>query len=648
MKIAGAALNQTPLDWENNVRNIITAIKQAQSQNVQLLCLPELCLTGYGCEDVFLSPWLHKKALDKLFEILPYCSNITVSIGLPVSFNGNLYNTACLVKDKKILGFTAKQFLANDGVHYEHRWFTPWKADLIDLLTITNKRSGSSNNSKYKFGDVIYDTGETKIGFEICEDALHENRPCIRHSKKNVNLILNPSASPFTIGKSQKREELVTNSSKKFNCTYMYANLLGNEAGRLIFDGEILIAQNGKLLQRNKKLSFEDVNLVTAEINFKAPLITGLKTANHKKETEFLNAATLGLFDYLRKSKSKGFVISLSGGADSSTCAVLVAEMVKRAIDELGIEEFIKKLNIKNPKFEIRNSKLETRNSKLEIRNSKSEITNHESLSLNEKINHIISSILTCVYQGTKNSSKETYKSAQALADSISAAFYHWNIDEEIDLFTKKIESAIGRKFDWKNDDITLQNIQARTRSPLMWMMANAKNALLIVTSNRSEGDVGYATMDGDTSGSLAPIAGIDKVFIRQWLQWAERTLGYKALKNVNALTPSAELRPGEKSQTDEADLMPYPILTAIEKAAIGNRLSPVEVYDQLKGLEDDSLLKKHIRKFFTLWAKNQWKRERMAPSFYLDELNIDPRSWCRFPILSGGFEKELMELENL
>ncbi|MBW8049576.1 MAG: NAD(+) synthase [Cytophagales bacterium] len=628
MKIAGAALNQTPLDWDNNMRNIITAIKQAQSQNVQILCLPELCLTGYGCEDVFLSHWLHKKALDKLFEILPWCSNIIVSIGLPVYFNGNLYNTVCLVKNKKILGFTAKQFLANDGVHYEHRWFTPWKADLIDLLRITNKRSGSSNNSKYKFGDVIYDTGGIKIGFEICEDALHENRPCIRHSKKNVNLILNPSASPFTIGKSQKREELVTNSSKKFNCTYVYANLLGNEAGRLIFDGEILIAQNGKLLQRNKRLSFKDVNLVTAEINFKtSPIknlrgfenIEGAKTVEQKKETEFLNAATLGLFDYLRKSKSKGFVISLSGGADSSTCAVLVAEMVKRAIDELGTSRFLEKLNICS------------------------------GLGPNvETVKYLVSKILTCVYQGTKNSSKETYKSAKTLADSIGAVFYHWNIDEEIDLFTKKIESAIGRKFDWKNDDITLQNIQARTRSPLIWMMANSKNALLIVTSNRSEGDVGYATMDGDTSGSLAPIAGIDKVFIRQWLQWAERTLGYKALKNVNAFLPSAELRPSEKNQTDEADLMPYSTLIAIEKAAISDRLSPVEVYDQLKGLENDSLLKKHIRKFFTLWAKNQWKRERIAPSFYLDEFNIDPRSWCRFPILSGGFEKELKELDSL
>ncbi|MBY0425180.1 MAG: NAD+ synthetase, partial [Cytophagales bacterium] len=176
------------------------------------------------------------------------------------------------------------------------------------------------------------------------------------------------------------------------------------------------------------------------------------------------------------------------------------------------------------------------------------------------------------------------------------------------------------------------------------WMLANLNNALLITTSNRSEGDVGYATMDGDTSGSIAPIAGVDKSFIRKWLLWAENELGYSELSYVNGLSPSAELRPVEKTQTDESDLMPYDVLRAIEIEAIRNRNSPLGVYQILQGkkLEDDALLKSHIKKFFRLWTRNQWKRERIAPSFHLDDFNVDPRSWCRFPILSGGFEEEL------
>jgi NAD+ synthase (glutamine-hydrolysing) len=180
-------------------------------------------------------------------------------------------------------------------------------------------------------------------------------------------------------------------------------------------------------------------------------------------------------------------------------------------------------------------------------------------------------------------------------------------------------------------------------------MLANIKRAVLLTTSNRSEGDVGYATMDGDTSGSLAPIAGLSKIFIIQWLQWAETELGYSALQAVNNLAPTAELRPLEKQQTDEADLMPYITLAEIERHAILLRKPPAQVYEAMKATYPDHVqLKNYIKKFFRLWAANQWKRERLAPSFHVDELNVDPRTWCRFPILSSGFKDELEELDSM
>jgi NAD+ synthase (glutamine-hydrolysing) len=229
----------------------------------------------------------------------------------------------------------------------------------------------------------------------------------------------------------------------------------------------------------------------------------------------------------------------------------------------------------------------------------------------------------------------------------MGAAFHHWSIQSEVDSYTEKIEKALGRKTTWQQDDISLQNIQARARSPIIWMLANIQQAILLTTSNRSEGDVGYATMDGDTSGSLAPIAGLDKIFILQWLKWAEKNLGYKGLQAVNSLQPTAELKPGDQYQTDETDLMPYTTLIEIEYHAIMHRKSPVEVFEILKERYEDTVqLKNHIRKFFRLWSINQWKRERFAPSFHLDDINVDPRTWCRFPILSSGFDEELRELD--
>jgi NAD+ synthase (glutamine-hydrolysing) len=234
------------------------------------------------------------------------------------------------------------------------------------------------------------------------------------------------------------------------------------------------------------------------------------------------------------------------------------------------------------------------------------------------------------------------------VAESLGAEFYNWSIQTEVDSYTKKIEDAIGFPTSWDKDNIALQNIQARARSPIIWMLANLRQSILLTTSNRSEADVGYATMDGDTSGSLAPIAGVSKPTILEWLKWAETDLGYVGLRSVNSLQPTAELKPQEFNQTDEDDLMPYKTLVQIEHHAIQNRRSPLEVFEQMRAQTSDiALLKQHITKFFRLWSANQWKRERFAPSFHIDDINVDPRTWCRFPILSSGFKEELEKLGN-
>ncbi|MBC7450302.1 MAG: NAD+ synthetase, partial [Cytophagales bacterium] len=314
LRIGGAALNQTPIDWDHNFHTILKAITEAKNKQVDILCLPELCITGYGCEDLFLTDWVPDTALDYCFKIAEHCEDIVVSVGLPIRFHNLTYNCACLIADGKILGFSAKQFLANDGVHYETRWFTPWNKNSVQTFNY--------NNQSYPFGDVIYHVRGVHIGFEICEDAWRKDRVAIRHYEKGATLILNPSASHFSFGKSAIRYDLVIGGSERFNCTYVYANLLGNEAGRMIYDGEVLIAHKGKLIQRNARLSFKDVNLIYADIVIQTGEVPDVALTHDdlEKEFEFWEATSLGLFDYMRKSHSKGFVLSLSGGADSAAC----------------------------------------------------------------------------------------------------------------------------------------------------------------------------------------------------------------------------------------------------------------------------------------------------------------------------------------
>jgi NAD+ synthase (glutamine-hydrolysing) len=643
MRIAGAALNQIPFDWAHNIQNISVAIAQAKAEGVELLCLPELCLTGYNCEDLFLSDWLPAAALAHLQQIRPLTEGICVVVGLPVRLAHRTYNTAAVLRDGQILGFAAKQFLANDGVHYETRFFVPWAAG----ETTTVEHEGE----RWPLGDLTFEHQGVRFGFEICEDAWRPDdvRPACRLVGK-VDLIINPSASHFAMSKTDVRYKLVLNGSRKFNCTYLYANLLGNEAGRTIYDGEILIARNGHLLKRNQLLSFKEVDMEWVDVDFNEPLETAdtiVALPEPDEYRELNQAMSLGLFDYLRKARSRGFVLSLSGGADSCFCAVGVAEMVRLGVEELGVEEFKRRSGAfdEAKKVVTQPGAGGTAQQQATDVDNPTEAENQKPVTINQQlVNHL----LTCAYQGTVNSSDDTLNSAKELADSIGARFFDWTIDDEVAGYVGKIEHALGRDLTWQTDDLALQNIQARVRAPGIWLLANVQNCLLITTSNRSEASVGYCTMDGDTAGSISPIAGVDKDFVKKWLRWAQASLGYEALRHVNSLQPTAELRPLADKQTDERDLMPYVLLNRIERLAFYDRLAPAAVLAQLVAEEptyEPEQLRTYVKRFYQLWSRNQWKRERYAPSFHLDDYNVDPRSWLRFPILSGGFGEELAAL---
>ncbi|MCE6990346.1 NAD(+) synthase [Dyadobacter sp. CY323] len=667
IKVASGVVNQTPMAWEANTRNIIQAIEEAKKQQVSLLCLPELCISGYGCEDYFFAPDMVEQAQKCLLEIVRETDGIIVAVGLPVRHNASLYNAACLISNKQIVGFFCKQNLANNGIHYEARWFRPWQPGVVESIEV--------NQMFYPIGDIIFDIASgpilggshgVKIGFEICEDGWVSNRPARRHYDRGVDIILNPSASHFAFNKFMTREKLVVDASRAFSCSYIYTNLLGNEAGRAVYDGDAMIASNGELLASSDRFSYEDYLITTAVIDTETtrlsqvqskiavppkertwriparfdfpevepvfpqvPDIEPFEKGGALKEEEFARAVCLALFDYLRKSRSNGFTISLSGGADSCACTALCGLMIRLADESIGMARLKEKLSYIK---EIQSAETEEDLAKALIHN---------------------------IYQGTENSSSDTLESAQSLAESIGSTFYNVNINGLVETYKGLIEEQIGRKLSWETDDIALQNIQARVRAPGVWLLTNISNHLLLATSNRSEAAVGYATMDGDTAGSISPLAGIDKHYLRQWLRWLEtagcevkgKHIRIEGLKKVNSLQPTAELRPLAQTQTDEADLMPYEFLNDLENLAIRDKKSPLESYRNLhvryKAIYAPEQILGWTERFFKLWSRNQWKRERYAPSFHLDDHNLDPRSWCRFPILSGGFEKELKELAD-
>jgi NAD+ synthase (glutamine-hydrolysing) len=604
-----------------------------------------------------------------------------------------------VLADGALAAVVAKQSLAGDGIHYEPRWFRAWPARVRDVARLCGR--------EVPIGDLRLDFGGVTMGFEICEDAWVAKRPGAALALDSVDVIFNPSASHFSFGKREVRRRLVAEGSRAFGVAYVYANLLGNEAGRAIYDGHTLISApslvrahaagsagrhaagersspwsseeeesptndergvggglgpppssaGGADIIEGPRFSFREHVLVHAAIDLEeirarraatasftprlprdrelfvhAPVripeapreaatsrVAAWESGPHVKHEEFGRAVSLGLFDYLRKSRAQGFVVSLSGGADSAAISCLVAWMVRASSEEIGMPAL------------------------------RDRLSHVRDLASCESERDVVGRLLTTVYQSTVNSGSVTRNAARAVAEGIGARHHEVDVDALVKGYVALAEGALGRPLVWQTDDIALQNVQARVRSPSAWMLANVEGKLLLATSNRSEAAVGYATMDGDTSGGLSPIAGIDKNYLRSWLRWLEKdaatSLCVPALSAVNVQAPTAELRPADKKQTDEDDLMPYDILDRIERLMVRDRHAPLEIFEILRLERPDvpaHRLALWVERFFTLFARNQWKRERYAPSFHLDDESLDPKTFCRLPILSGGFAREL------
>lgn len=429
---------------------------------------------------------------------------------------------------------------------------------------------------------------------------------------------------------------------------------------------------------------------------------------------EFARATALGLFDYMRKSRSRGFALSLSGGADSATIAALIRLGVKWGRRSLGTRLFLRWLArpfssngsldafpalaaldaelgeaadaFENGDVEPLAALLKPLNSPQitvtagSAQNAQSSETTEGAQNAVESGNRvdfnaddwenalerrIVAPLLTTVYQATRNSGEITRVAAREVADFCGATHFVFNVDGIVEAYKELVADATGAPFDWTTDDLALQNIQARSRGPSVWLLANRSGRLLLSTGNRSEVACGYATMDGDTCGGLSPIAGIDKAFVRKWLVWAEKKgvlldfddqgneIRFKApaLRFINEQQPTAELRPVAAKQTDEADLMPYAILNLFERALIRDRLELDAAISRVRteaveagiAVDDETLAGWGVR-FCRLWARTQWKRQRYAPGFPLDDYDLSPNSWTRFPILSEGFEREIAD----
>lgn len=670
--IAAASLNQTVGDWVGNVRRIRAAIGEARARGARLLVLPEMCLPGYSLGDRLMMRDTIDRSWAGLCDLLPDTSGMVVMVGLPVRHRDVLYNAVAVLADGVLVGLVPKENLATGDVQYENRWFSGWPRGHVERFRVDEHRT-------VPIGTLLFEaTGLGRFAVEVCEDGWKGSRPGSLYALCGAHLVANPSASWFVLGKHRVRRQMVEQLSREDHVVYVYTSLLGCDATRLVFDGSVFVAQDGETLAEGDRFRFdEEVHVVDRVVDLAGlerlrmeegswrqqveamqrgahgrlpevvpvpgdfssdeappgvgpywlagteqgaidPSLTWLNESGTLERTiqardiphlELELALCMGLREYTSKCGIPGYVVALSGGRDSAMVATLVARSIRYDKPHLG----------------------------------------------DDALRAEVGRALVCAYMATDHSSDGTRDAAHGLAAELGATFHEVGIQPAVDQHVTLAKSLTGVELSWDDPahDITLQNVQARLRGSMIWMVANLRGYLLLSTSNKSEAAVGYATMDGDTSGGLSPIADVPKSLVQVWLAWAARFHGIDALEKVAAIPATAELRPPEQSQTDEADLMPFDVLDQLIFHFVQRGQAPVEMFRTLwptmsaRYQSDPRAFAVDIRRFVQMFCSAQWKRERFAISFRVAAFDLDPKTGFRFPPVQAPFTAELEALDH-
>ncbi len=596
IKIAIASLNPTINDWSGQLNLIRKALDKARTQNAKLLVLPELSIGTPDAGDLYQWPQSALFAEQALSELAPLTLGLTVICGAPFRYENHLYNVAAVFHDGMLRGIVPKRY--GERVTAEERWFSRW-----DYSKPLQQHLGAM------IGAWVSDIPELE-NLQICVGDIVHYPDLVPGC---LCVVLNNR--PFVM--NQYRTELKQHLalSEALGATIVRTNLLGSDDGTHVYDGGGFILNKGHIVALSPRFSFEDVVLITSEdkpAESFDPTLAHFEVSgsNPKSETDYPFAELelalcLALHDYLRRAHISRLCLALSGGRDSAMIAILAARLMAiRYPDE-------------SP----------------------------------EKLKDRMKDFLFCAYlPNISSSSDNTQKAALALAEHFGFSCPVIPINDMVAPNIAAIEQILGRKLTWEQDDLTLQNVQARARSTIIWTLANACDALLLTTGNLSESAVGYSTMDGDSSGCLDPIGNIPKTLVSAWLEWARNFHDIPELDLVFAQPPSAELRPIETDQQDEKDLMPYVVLDTYIDWFIVRKLSPKEVFSLAKQhlaefYHNDDEIRRDIKKFVSRCTHSQWKRVRYANSFKVMHYDIAPDSDLQWPCLQDAFPKALDEL---
>ncbi|CAL5356336.1 unnamed protein product [Camellia sinensis] len=657
LKVATCNLNQWAMEFECNVKNIKDSISRAKESGAVIRLGPELEITGYGCEDHFLELDTVTHAWECLKDILlgDWTDGILCSFGMPVLKGSERYNCQVLCLNRKIIMIRPKMWLANDGNYRELRWFTAWKQkELVDFqLPSEISMALSLQTVPFGYGYIQFLDTLRAVAAEVCEELF---TPIPLHAElalNGVEVFMNASGSHHQLRKLDLRLRAFVGATHSRGGVYMYSNHQGCDGGRLYYDGCSCVVVNEDVVAQGSQFSLKDVEVVVAQIdldavaslrgsiscfqeqasckpkvpsiaapyklcqpfNLQMSLSSPLEIRYHSPEEEIAFGPGCWLWDYLRRSGASGFLLPLSGGADSSSVAAIVGCMCQLVVKEIA-------------------------NGDEQVKADAIRIGHYTDGQFPTDSKEFAKRIFYTVFMGSENSSEATRTRAKVLADEIGSRHLDVNIDGVVSALLSLFQTLTGKQPRYKVDggsnieNLGLQNIQARIRMVLAFMLASLMPwvhnkpgfYLVLGSSNVDEGLRGYLTKYDCSSADINPIGSISKQDLRRFLRWAATHLGYASLAEIEAAPPTAELEPirSNYSQLDEVDMgMTYEELSVYGRLRKIFRCGPVSMFQNLcykwgAKLTPSEVADK-VKHFFKYYSINRHKMTVLTPSYHAE-----------------------------
>ncbi|MFQ5901255.1 MAG: NAD+ synthase [Thermodesulfobacteriota bacterium] len=550
VRIGLAQINSTVGDLTGNADKILTAIENAKALDIDVIAFPEMVMTGYPPEDLLLNPHFIEDNLKSIQKVAKDVVDITAIVGF-VDSNGDIFNAAAIIHNRKIIGVYRKMYLPNYGVFDEERYFCAGKKPFIMEL------SG------------------IRIGISICEDIWYPEGPALAEALKGAEVIININASPFHTGKWRYREKMLATRASDIRVIVAYVNMVGGQ-DELVFDGHsVIFDEKGDVIARGK--SFEE-DLIVTDLNVEAVFRGRLHDPRRRKDVvkeykdrdveevrleiskkkrlksrlpdreilppeplqEIYKALVIGTNDYLGKNGFNKAVIGLSGGIDSAlTCTI--------AVDALGKDNVIG------------------------------------------------------VFMPSPFTSEESEEDAKELAANLGIELIDIPIKESFESYLR----CLPKNFSKSNPNEAEENLQARTRGNILMAMSNKFGWLVLTTGNKSETSVGYTTLYGDTAGGFAVIKDVPKTLVYGLVKYRNsQSNSILVPERIITKEPTAELRLGQK---DSDSLPPYEILDPILKMYVEEDRDVEEI--AAKGFDEET-----VRQVIRMVDMSEYKRRQAPP----------------------------------